>query len=96
MNNQMEIIWSQAKEVSEQAIINNKKEQAKALNEFRTSFCDMFTISDWMYYAEKTEWSIQKLREYAKYQEEETTLKDYVYGFLGSELDEDDLYSLDF
>ena len=56
----------------------------------------MFSIHDWMYYAEKTGKSIQWLRERAKYEESTDYVSDSLYSMIGSELDADDLVSMNF
>lgn len=96
MKHQTVIHFNVAQKQIKQREINQRKEQAKYLNQFRTEFCDMFDISDWLHYSNKTKWSIQKLKEYAKFSNSEMTLKDSVYSFLGSELDEDDIYAMGF
>lgn len=92
MIQQTEIHFNIAKEQVKIYEKNQRKEQAKYLNQFRSEFCDMFTISDWSFYSEKTGWSIQKLYEYAKFSEYDD-LTNSVYNLLGSEIDEDDLYA---
>lgn len=96
MKGQIEIQWTEA---VQQATVLSQREiqkQAEALQEFKDSFCDNFSIHDWMYYEEKTGLSIAELRKIAKYQDDEYTLNKAVYSLLGSELDADDLVSMDF
>lgn len=91
MENNIEIHWQQAQEFPERKRI----QQAAALNEFRTSYCDLFNIQDWLHYSNLTGWSIEKLRAYARY-EKQDQLTNILYTMLGSEIDEDDLSALGF
>lgn len=94
MKGQIEIQWDQAQELAKELTQREKIAQENALNEFKDSFCDSFSIHDWMYYEEKTGKSISELRSIAKYKDDEYTLNKAVYSLLGSELDADDLASL--
>lgn len=98
MKHQTEIViqFDDAVQLSQEIQQEERQEQAQALNEFRLSRCDMFSIHDWMYYAEKTGKSIQWLRERAKYEESTDYVSDSLYSMIGSELDADDLVSMNF
>tara|TARA_R110000868_G_scaffold411003_2_gene701273 strand:+ start:816 stop:1088 length:273 start_codon:yes stop_codon:yes gene_type:complete len=87
----IELHWQQAKELPQ----NKRHRQAVALNDFRNSLCDLFDIQDWLYISEATGWTIEKLRQYAKY-DTPNQLNSMVYSLLGSELNLDDLYTFDF
>ena len=66
-----------AVEIVQQNVVQDKRKQQEAINEFLESTCDMFSGSDWFYYVEETGKSLEWLRANAKYsdpQEEQGTM----------------------
>lgn len=96
MKAQMEIQWDKA--VQQATILDKRQqvEQSEALAEFQDSFCDMFSIQDWIYYSEKTGKSIAELKAMAKY-EDDNSLSSHLIGLVSNgELDADDLAGMNF
>ena len=67
MIHQTEIQFSQAVKLSEQVEAEREQEQAEAIEEFLSSYCDLFSGADFHYYAEKTGKPIEWIMSNAKY-----------------------------
>jgi hypothetical protein len=71
MKAQTEIQWSQAQQVQAREVKVDKEEQARYLQDFLESTCDIFSSADFEYYAEMTGKTIQWIMSNAKFSETE-------------------------
>ena len=72
MKGQIEIQWTEAVQQAQDISQEKQRSQAEALQEFKESNCDMFSVQDWMYYCEETGKTMSELRQIAKFQDTNT------------------------